>query len=256
MGAIYDELRRALQAEQLVALATVIVGPGTGAKLLLWPDGRSVGGLGTAELDARVREQAAGALEAQRSERLAVDLGGGQGVEVFIDVHPPAPKLIVIGAVHIAIALVSFAKILGFRTIVVDPRAAFATPERFGHADQLLLKWPDEAFAEIALNEASYVVSLSHDAKLDNPALQLALDSPARYVGAIGSRKTHQKRVHALRELGLSDQQIDRIHAPIGLNLGGRRAEEVALSILAEIVAVRQGVEPAHAGSLSRVSKA
>jgi xanthine dehydrogenase accessory factor len=242
MAEIYEALRRSLKEEQLVALATVIGGPGLGAKLLVWPDGRTSGDLGSPGLNRQVIDHAMGLLAAvSESQALSFDVAG-QAVRVFIDVFPPPPKLVIVGAVHIAIPLVSFAKTLGFHTIVVDARSAFATEERFGHVDELVVTWPAQALEALNLDEATYVVVLSHDEKLDNPALRVALESPARYIGALGSRKTHAKRVKALKEMGISDEQLARIHAPIGLNLGGRTPEEIALAIMAEILAVRRGV--------------
>ena len=137
--------------------------------------------------------------------------------------------------------LIHFANRLGFRTLVIDPRTAFATPERFAHADELIAEWPQEALARVKLDAATYVAVLSHDLKIDTPALVAALDSPARYIAALGSKKTHAKRVAALREAGVADEAIGRIRSPIGLDLGGRRAEEIALSVIAEIVAASHG---------------
>jgi xanthine dehydrogenase accessory factor len=241
MVEIYQALKRCLDRGQLVAVATVIVGPGLGNKLLIWPDGQTAGDLGSAELDRRVVSYAAHLLAAQESGRAAFDVANGT-VEVFVDVYPPPPKLIVVGAVHIAIPLVTFAKTLGFRTIVIDARSAFATRERFPHADELIVEWPSTALKALDLDEATYVVVLSHDEKLDTPALHVALQNPVRYVGALGSRKTHAKRVKALEDLGVSAEQLARIHTPIGLDLGGRVPEEIALAIMAEIVAVRHNV--------------
>jgi xanthine dehydrogenase accessory factor len=124
----------------------------------------------------------------------------------------------------------------------VDARSVFATPERFAHADELILRWPAKALAEMKLDESSYVVVLTHDEKLDNPALKIALESPARYIGALGSPKTHAKRIARLKAEGVSDEQLQRIHAPIGLDIGAERPEEIALSIMAEIVAVSHGI--------------
>jgi xanthine dehydrogenase accessory factor len=146
-----------------------------------------------------------------------------------------------VGAVHNAIPLVTFAKTLGFRTIVVDARGAFATPERFAHADELIMAWPDEAL-EGKLNSNSFVVLLTHDPKLDDPALKIALPSQARYIGALGSPKTHAKRLERLREEGMPEEQIARLHAPIGLAIGANTPEEIAVSIIAEVVAARHGL--------------
>jgi xanthine dehydrogenase accessory factor len=162
-------------------------------------------------------------------------------VDAFFEVYLPPPELVVVGAVHVAVPLVQFAKSLGFKTIVVDPREVFAAHQRFEGVDQILVSWPEEALAEIGLHGGSYVAILSHDLKIDVPALELALRSPARYIGVLGSKKTHAKRVALLREMGFDDDEIARIHSPVGLDLGGRRAEEIALSIIAEMVAVGHG---------------
>lgn len=237
---IYHKLRQALDDERLVGMATVVGGPERylGRQRLIWPDGTSEGDL--PELAGPLVERSRELFAAFRSERfeLAAD---GEPLDIFLEVHPPRPKLVVVGAVHVAIHLVRFARELGFRTYVVDPRTAFATPERFADADELLTDWPDEALSRIGLNESTYLALLSHDLKLDIPALRVALPSRVRYIGALGSKKTHDRRLRALTEEGVSEEFQTRIHNPIGLDLGGRRAEEMAVSILAEIVAVSHG---------------
>lgn len=233
---VHQQFEDAVRAGQLTALATILTGPVIGAALLVFPSGDSVGALGDPMLDAAVRERVPYLFTHLRPERLSAETATG-AVELFIDVQPPQPRLWIVGAVHIASALVTYAQTLGYRTIVVDPRAAFATPERFPHADELIARWPDEVLCEANLDESACVVVLTHDEKIDNPALAVALRSRARYVGALGSRKTHAKRSEALKLLGLDDAQIARIHAPIGLNIGARRPEEIALAIMAEIVA-------------------
>jgi xanthine dehydrogenase accessory factor len=175
------------------------------------------------------------------SERTAIPLNGVD-IQVFFDVFPPMPRLIIIGAVHIAMPLVEIAKTLGFHTIVIDARGAFATPERFPNADQLIKQWPHEALNDLKLDESSYVVTLTHDEKFDNPALKIALNSPARYIGALGSKKTHAKRCEALLQDGVTQAQLERIHAPIGLKIGSRGPREIALSIIAEMIAVSHGL--------------
>lgn len=237
---LFRELERCLAEEELVVLATLLDGPEAGAQLLLRPDGRRLGGLGAGGLDEKVAELAAEAFSSFASRRCRLDVDGEER-SVFLEVHPPRPKLIVVGAVHVTVPLVTFANTLGFATWVVDPRSAFATEERFGHADHLVRSWPDEALEAIGVDEATFVAVLSHDFKLDVPALQVALDRPARYVGALGSKRTHAKRRERLLEAGLGEEQVARIHAPIGLDLGGRRAEEIALSIISQMVAVHYG---------------
>lgn len=239
MTEIYQTLFQSLKKEELIASATVLAGSHLGQKMLIWPDGRTQGDLGQADLTAQVHHQALILIKGQRSEKQTFEISAEDAVEVFIEVYPPPPKLILVGAVHIAIPLVTFAKELGFRTMVIDARAAFATEQRFSHAHEMIVRWPAEALTDMNLDEASYIVFLTHDEKMDNPALEVVLNSPARYIGALGSKKTHAKRVQALTQLGLTDDQLARIHAPIGLNLGGRRPEEIAVSIIAEIVSVQ-----------------
>ncbi len=240
---VFAELKRCLDEERLAALATVVAGPGLGRQLLLCPGATGeveVGGLGDVTLDRQVAARARELLATFASERRSYELPEGTA-DVFIEIHPPRPKLIIVGAVHVAIPLVTFAKTLGLSTVVVDPRTAFATRERFPHADDLDTRWPDEALRDIGVNENTFVALLSHDLKLDLPALEVALARPARYIGALGSKKTHAKRVAALVERGVSAEQIRRIHNPIGLDLGGRRAEEIAVAVAAEMVAVSHG---------------
>jgi len=239
MAIIYEALKAALAAERPVALVTVVGGAGVGAKLLVREDGTALGALGEPTPEAEVVRDAM-AMLARAESGLRSYPGPGGEQQVFIETYPPPPTMFIIGAVHIAIALVSFAKALGFRTVVVDARGAFATPERFAHADELILAWPDEVL-EGRLNSSSYVVLLTHDPKLDDPALKLALTSPARYVGALGSPKTHARRLARLREEGFSEELLARIHGPVGLPIGARTPEEIAVSIIAEIVAVRHG---------------
>jgi xanthine dehydrogenase accessory factor len=159
----------------------------------------------------------------------------------FAEPFRRAAQLIIIGAIHIAIPLHRLAKLMGYRVTVVDARAKFATKERFPEADELIVAWPDEAMAAVAVDNSTYVVVLTHDPKFDLPALRSVLGKPAGYIGAIGSRKTNQNRFDALRKEGFTEEQLSRVHGPIGLDLGGRGAEETALGILAEITAVRFG---------------
>lgn len=251
---VYTALKQCLEAGQLVALATLLSGPGQGAKLFVWPDGRTHGELGSAELTGQVARFAADRLAAHDPGRATFDTADGP-VDVFVEVFPPLPRLIIVGAVHIAIPLVTFARTLGFRTIVVDARSAFATRERFPHADELIVEWPSTAIDGLNLDEAAYVVIATHDDKLDIPALQAALASPARYVGILGSRVTHAKRVQALKQSGITDEQLARVHAPIGLDMGAVGPDEIALSIMAEVVAVRHGLDTRQVRSLSKGSQ-
>ena len=159
----------------------------------------------------------------------------------FVEPHPRSAHLVIVGAIHIAIPLHRFAKLLGYRVTVIDARAKFLTPERFPEADQLIQKWPDEGLSELTLDRSTYVVILTHDPKFDLPALRAVLGRNPRYIGAIGSRKTNQNRFDQLLTEGFTAEQIGRVHGPIGLDLGGRGAEETALGIIAEVTAVRYG---------------
>ena len=164
----------------------------------------------------------------------------GSGGEVFIRMFNPSTRLIIIGAVHIAQPLVPMARALGYEVVIVDPREAFATEERFGDVE-IVHEWPDEALPAIGLDASTAVIVLSHDKKIDDKALIVALRSEAFYVGALGSNKTHAKRVERLLEAGVSAADIERIHAPIGLDIGALGAAEIALSIMAEITAMQRG---------------
>jgi xanthine dehydrogenase accessory factor len=221
------------------ALVTVIEGPGLGAKLLVRADGSSDGGLGDTELDRVGVEAAEELLWAERSEmREAGDS------TLFVDVVAPAPRLIVFGAVDYAAALCRLAKAAGWRPFVCDPRSQFATPARFPAAEEVIVAWPDEAFARLGgIDRATYVAVLTHDPKLDDAALSIALRSDAPYVGAMGSRRAQAQRRERLLAAGLEEQLLDRVAAPIGLDLGAVTPEETALSIMSEVVAVRNGRE-------------
>jgi xanthine dehydrogenase accessory factor len=250
---LYETLRRCLAEERLVAVATVLAGPArAGAKLLIHPDGRTEGSLGAGALDEAVGREAVRAQRREESVRRAYDAAlldgalesgaeGREPVDVFIEVFAPSPHLLLFGGDHIAIPLTHYAKELGFRVTIVDARSRFANRQRFPDADEIVVAWPDKAFAQLAVNTSTYIAILSHDPKLDEPATHGALGTDARYIGAIGSRKTHADRRERLRREGFSDEQIARIHGPIGLDLGGQTPAEIALSIVAEVVATRYG---------------
>jgi xanthine dehydrogenase accessory factor len=161
--------------------------------------------------------------------------------DVFVEPLRRPAHLVIVGAIHIAIPLHRLAKLMGYRVTVVDARSKFATKERFPEADELIVSWPDEAMSKLTLDSSTYVVILTHDPKFDLPALRSVLGKEVGYIGAIGSRKTNQNRFDALRAEGFTDEQLSRVHGPVGLDLGGRGAEETALGILAEITAVRFG---------------
>ena len=155
--------------------------------------------------------------------------------EIFVETYIRPIKVIIVGAVHIAQYLVDFAKSLNFEISIIDPRGYFASEQRFPDI-KIIIKWPDEAFKEIETNENSALIALTHDPKIDDPALQHALNKKFYYIGALGSKKTHENRCQRLKESGFNNEQINSIHGPIGIKLGGRSAPEIALSIIAQLV--------------------
>lgn len=226
-------------------VVSVIAGSGLGRSVRVLDDGQVAGKLPTAIPADAVRDAAREALKKEASTSQILETADGP-VTLFFEVFPRQPRLVIFGGVQIAVALVPLAKALGYHTIVADGREAFLDRHRFPEADELILAWPEEAFDRIGFDSACYICVLSHDPKFDEPALQIALRSPAAYVGAIGSRKTQYARRERLREAGLSDAQVGRLHGPIGLDLGGRQPAETALAILAEMTAVRYGGKAAR----------
>jgi xanthine dehydrogenase accessory factor len=236
---VRPELLAAARGPGGEVLATVVEGPGLGRWARVFEDGRvetEPGG----EIPDAVRDAALAALRLERSATLALETPEAPSA-VFLEVFPRQPRLVVFGGVHIAVALVPLARALGYRTIVADGRQAFLTRERFPEADELILGWPEQAFERIGLDRSCYVCVLSHDPKFDEPALKAALRSPAAYIGAIGSKKTQGARREWLRSEGFTEEEIARVHGPIGLDLGGRQPAETALAILAQMTAVRYG---------------
>jgi xanthine dehydrogenase accessory factor len=207
-----------------------------GAKILVYPDGRISGDLVDAALQDQVVRDAWRAMQAEQSQNCTYS-----STEVFIDVFAPKPKLIIFGGVHTAIPLTQFAQALGFRVTIVDGRSRFVTRERFPTADEIIVAWPDEAIAQMKIDSSTYITILTHDPKFDIPALKaLATTNAPRYIGAMGSRETRKQHFAELRASGVSDEFLARVHGPIGLDLGARAPEEMALAIMAEILAVRR----------------
>lgn len=230
--------------------ADAAAGLGTTVAVELPLDTPAPPGAGVAATSDDLEQLRSAALAAGRSR--TVELGDRS---VFIEAFPGRPRLVIVGATEIARSLVGLAGALGYARVVIDARAAFATPERFPDVERLLTDWPDDAFAAINLGPNDAVAILSHDPKFDEPAIVEAIRRGARYVGAVGSRKTQADRRRRLLEAGLNEAELDRLRGPIGLDLGGREPAETALAILAEIVAERRGGsgQPMHArGSVPR----
>ena len=252
-GELYDKLQHALRAAEPVALATVIAGPPEqlGATMLVRPgaipgDPVVLGSLGQSDLDRVVERDALGELEVGRSgTRHYGPEGQARGTEltVFVESFAPPPRMIIFGAVDFTAALARMAKVLGYRVTVCDPRPVFATSNRFPMADEVIVDWPDRYLEKIGpeLGPRDAACVLTHDAKLDVPAIVASLGTAVGYLGVMGNRRTHADRITRLREAGVTDRGLARLMAPIGLDIGSRTPEETAVSICAEIIAQRTG---------------
>ena len=250
---IFERLSELLRAQRPVALATVIDGPRVGGKLLIVPDDEPLGSLGHPELDRVVYRDALAELEAGRSgvrhygpegQTTPEDLIDTPVVRVFVESWAPPPQMWIFGAVDFTAALAKVAKVLGYRVVVCDAREIFATRRRFPMADEVRVTWPGPMFTERGdqLSARDAVCILTHDPKFDVPAVQGALATRVGYIGVMGSRKTHARRMERLAEFGISDpDDLDRLMSPIGLDIGARTPEETAISICAEIIARRTG---------------
>jgi xanthine dehydrogenase accessory factor len=232
---------RAFPMEKPVAFAYVIEGDNLGSGLLAWESGKHRGSLGRGEqFDERVARDAVALLRTgQVAKRSYPDAPGGP-LTVFVDTYAARPTILIFGAVHVGVALARLAKVVGdYKVVVVDARGIWATRERFPDADEIHVMHADDYLARHPLGSNAFVAVLSHDPKLDDPALIGALQSPARYVGAIGSPKTQAARRERLAAAGLSEDQIARLHGPIGIDIGAQSPEEIALAILGEMISVK-----------------
>ncbi len=238
------ELADALRNREPVAVATVVEGPGrVGARMVVWTDRRS-GSLGSDRLDDAVTDDARGMLEHGRTGvlRLGPDCQRrGDELGVFVESFAPPPRMLVFGAIDFARAVAGIGKFLGYQVTVCDARAVFATPKRFPDADEVVVAWPHRYLASTRVDSRTVICVLTHDPKFDVPLLEVALRTPAVYVGAMGSRRTHADRLARLRERGLSESEVARLSSPIGLDIGARTPEETAVSIAAEITATLWG---------------
>lgn len=223
--------------KKVAVIVSLIQGPKElmGTELVMNETGILVGGLNE-DLDNWLTSIIELAINKGHSHILQPKINRYDSTEIFFDIINPPPVLIIIGGTHISVVLASIAKTIGYSTIVIDPRRAFINQERFPNVDQLVHAWPDEAFRTISITQNTCVAVLTHDPKIDDPAIKIVLDSPAFYIGALGSRKTHKERCQRLLAEGLFPDQLKRIKSPIGLDLGGKNPEEIAIAIMAEIV--------------------
>jgi xanthine dehydrogenase accessory factor len=240
-------LARSIADQEAVAVAQVVRAPAgsphLGRHLLIRASGHE-GSLGTDRLDQTVYADALGLLNSGTTGFLHYGPEGerlGEGLEVFVASYAPPPHMIIFGAIDFSAALCRVGKVLGFRVTVCDAREVFATPKRFPDADEVVVDWPHRWLSSQAVDQRTVICVLTHDPKFDVPALQVALRSPAGYIGAMGSRRTHEDRLQRLKEVGMTDDELARLHSPIGLDLGARTPEETAISIAAEIVQERWG---------------
>jgi xanthine dehydrogenase accessory factor len=253
MGELYDAFHDAVTSHRPVALVTVVDGPHVGAKLLVESSGEevsSIGSLGDPDLDRVAVRDATGELGAGRS---GVRHYGPHGeanedvVTVFVEVFAPPPRMLIFGAVDFTGALVRVAKVLGYHVTVCDAREVFATTQRFPFADEVVVDWPHRLVESVGptLGPRDAICVLTHDHKFDVPAIVASLRTRVGYLGAMGSRRTKDERERLLREVGVTEAELGRIMAPIGLDIGSRTPEETAVSICAEIISLRTGRNPA-----------
>jgi xanthine dehydrogenase accessory factor len=242
LGEIAEDVRRGVP----VAVATVIEGPGiVGARRIIWEGQRTVGTLGAGDrLDAAVDDDARGMLAQGLT---GVRRYGPDGerrrdeLAIFVQSFAPAPRMLVFGAIDFAAAVAKAGKFLGYRVTVCDARPVFATKSRFPDADEVITDWPHRYLSGTTTDQRTVICVLTHDPKFDVPLLEVALRRPAAYIGAMGSRRTHDDRLTRLREAGLTEQELARLRSPIGLDLGARTPEETAIAIAAELIQLRWG---------------
>lgn len=242
---LFDRLAEALRADVPVAQVTVVRPPKrAGTKMLVFLDGSTEGSLGDPALEERVRADAVarlrnGVSEVRSYPPTAVDQ---EEIGVFVESFAPLPRLLIMGSVHAAPALCALAAKVGYRVSVIDARATYTTRERFPDAAEIIVAWPHRALEALPpLDASAYVAVLTHDPKFEEPLLPLLLRGEARYVGLIGSRRTQAQRREMLRRVGVTEAEMERLHGPIGLDIGAVTPEEIALAILAEMTAVKYG---------------
>jgi xanthine dehydrogenase accessory factor len=243
---LFGDVVASIERHEPVAIATVIEGPGeVGTRRIVWPD-RSAGSLGLDRLDEAVDDDARGMLAQGATGIRRYGRHGERRLDelvVFVHSFAPPPRMLVFGAIDFAAAVARVGKFLGYHVTVCDARPVFATAKRFPEADEVVVKWPHKFLTEVEadVDERTVICVLTHDPKFDVPLLEVALRTHAGYVGAMGSRRTHEDRLERLREVGVTDEEIARLRSPIGLDLGARTPEETAVSIAAELIQRRWG---------------
>ena len=231
-----ETIQRILDSEQFGSVITFVDGPAIGSKLVLDSRGELISGSIPEDIGADLAEDALVLMNHEQHRAM----GYGEH-SVFIETLAPPPDLHIFGAVHIGQALASFGGQMGYRVTVIDSRAPFATEERFPTAHRVIVGWPADIIDQLHFDRRTWVVVLSHDPRHETPALAAALKAETRYIGAMGSRRTHELRVERLKGIGFDDEDVARIHSPIGLDIGAETPQEVAVSILAEMTMRRYG---------------
>lgn len=239
------EVAESVRTGEPVAVVTCVAGPDDrlGNRLVLWPD-RCSGSLGLPRLDAAVAGDARGLLAQGRTTTVHYGHDGerrGDDLTLFVASYAPPPRMLVFGAIDFAAAVARIGAFLGYQVTVCDARAVFATRRRFPDAHEVVVQWPHKYLAQTEVDERTVICVLTHDRKFDVPLLEVALRTPAAYVGAMGSRNTHEDRLAGLREAGVTEAELARLRSPIGLDLGSRTPEETAISVAAEIIALHWG---------------
>lgn len=233
-----DRVAAAVSAAEPVALATVVTGDRVGRRMLVHPPGHEPTVPGAPALDARVQDLALAALRTGRSASVDLDAGAGAST-VLVEVFEPSPRMLVFGSIDTAASLATLGAFLGYRVTVCDVRPVFTVPHRFPAAEEVVVAWPHRYLASTPTDERTVVCVLTHDPRIDVPLLAVALRTPAAYVGAMGSRRTHADRLDRLHAAGMTEAELARLSSPLGLDLGAQSAAETALSIAAEITALR-----------------
>ena len=243
-------IAQSIENEEPVAVATIVRGDEhVGRHLVIRPNKPAEGSLGTARLDDTVSADALGMLTSGITGLLHYGPAGerlGEGLDVFVASYAPPPQMFVFGAIDFSASLVRVGKLLGFKVTVCDARPIFATKKRFPEADDVVVDWPHRWLAQQQVDARTVIAVLTHDPKFDVPAIKQALTTPAGYIGAMGSRRTHEDRLRRLKEAGVTDGELMRLRSPIGLDLGARTPEETAISIAAEIISDRWGGSGQH----------
>jgi xanthine dehydrogenase accessory factor len=239
------DVARSLREQEPVAVVTCIKGPEDrlGHRMVIWPD-RVSGTLGSPRLDDAATDDVRGLLAQGHTAVLHYGHDGerrGDDLEVFVAAYAPPPRMLVFGAIDFAAAVARTGAFLGYQVTVCDARPIFATKRRFPDAHEVIVEWPHRYLQRTTVDERTVICVLTHDPKFDVPLLEVALKTPAAYIGAMGSRRTHSDRLDRLREIGVGEDQLARLHSPIGLDLGARTPEETAVSIAAEIIGERWG---------------